>query len=379
MGARPLIAHVLYRLDTGGMENGVVNLINRMPAHECDHAIIALAGATEFARRIQRSDVTIHSIDKAPGKDPAAYLRLYRLLRRLRPAIVHTRNLGTVDCQVVAALARVPGRIHGEHGWHFSDLQGKSQRSIWLRRLCSPFVHRYVAMSRDIARWLSQVVGISAKRVTQIYNGADTSRFTPVGDLPPDLPWAAWKPRLTIGTVGRIEPTKNQVVLVEAFRRLLELVPDARSEFRLIIAGSGPGLEGLARTVQDAGIAELVWMPGARDDVPALMRAMDIFVLPSLNEGISNTILEAMACGRPVLAGRVGGNPELVVEGENGELFDPRQPEELARLLARYCAEPQLGARQGAAGRRRVAEKFTMDAMVAGYLGVYHQVMHGRD
>jgi sugar transferase (PEP-CTERM/EpsH1 system associated) len=379
MAAKPLIAHVLHRLDIGGMENGVVNLINRIPAADWDHAVIALSGVSEFARRIRRSDVSVHSIDKAPGKDPGAYGRLYRLLRKLRPNIVHTRNLGTVDCQAVAALAGVPGRIHGEHGWHFSDLQGKTARSLWLRRLSSPFVHRYIAMSRDLADWLSRVVGVNAKRVTQIYNGVDTERFTPRGDLPGDLPWAAQPPLFTIGTVGRIEPTKNQQVLLAAFARMLELVPNARAGVRLIIAGSGPGLDALVRAVQEAGLTDCVWLPGARDDVPALLRAIDVFVLPSLNEGISNTILEAMACGRPVLAGRVGGNPELIIPGANGELFDPRQPEELAQLLVRYWSDPPLAQRQGSAGRERVAEKFTMDAMVAGYVRVYHQVLHRQD
>lgn len=379
MAGKPLIAHVLHRLDIGGMENGVVNLINRIPAADWDHTVIALSGVSEFGRRIQRSDVSVHSIDKAPGKDPGAYGRLYRLLRKLRPNIVHTRNLGTVDCQAVAALAGVPGRIHGEHGWHFSDLQGKTVRSLWLRRLSSPFVHHYIAMSCDLADWLSRVVGVNAKRITQIYNGVDTERFTPEGGLPKDLPWAAQPPRFTIGTVGRIEPTKNQQVLLAAFGRMLELVPNARAGVRLIIAGSGPGLDALARAVNEAGLSDCVWLPGARDDISALLRAIDVFVLPSLNEGISNTILEAMACGRPVLAGRVGGNPELIVPGANGELFDPRQPEELAQLLVRYWSDPPLAQRQGAAGRERVAEKFTMDAMVAGYVRVYRQILHRQD
>ncbi len=377
--ARRLIAHVLYRLDTGGMENGVVNLINRMPLEYGDHTVITLAGATDFARRIERPGVAIHSIDKKPGKDPGAYLRLYQLLRRLRPTIVHTRNLGTLDCQAVAALAGVPGRIHGEHGWHYADLQGRASRTLLLRRLCSPFVHRYIAMSRDIAQWLSNVVGINAGRVSQIYNGVDAIRFSP--EVPPaeDLPWSgAPGRRFVIGTVGRIEPTKNQMLLVGALRRLLELVPNESANLRLIIAGAGPGLADLERAVHEAGVAGQVWLPGARSDVPRLMRAMDVFVLPSLNEGISNTILEAMACARPVLAGRVGGNPELVTEGGTGELFDPREPGGLARLLARYLEQPDLARRHGAAGRERVIREFTLDAMMAGYQGVYDKVMRER-
>jgi sugar transferase (PEP-CTERM/EpsH1 system associated) len=377
--ARPLIAHVLYRLDIGGMENGVVNLINRMPQQYGDHAVIALTGATDFARRITRPNVPVHSIDKAPGKDPGAYLRLYRLLRKIKPTIVHTRNLGTVDCQAVAALAGVPGRIHGEHGWHFADLQGRAKRSILLRRVTSPFIHRYIAMSRDLVRWLSSVVGIDEERITHIYNGVDAERFSPQAAPAADLPWSRAVARpFIIGTVGRLEPTKNQGLLLRAFQRLLELVPYEAPRLALIMAGAGPGRAELQRAVDAAGLAAQVWLPGARNDVAAIMRSLDVFVLPSLNEGISNTILEAMACGRPVLAGRVGGNPELVLPGTTGELFDVGEPEDLARQLARYVAEPDLVRRQGEAGRERVVRGFSLDAMVAGYAGVYEKLSHQR-
>src|SRR5690242_17573044 len=112
-----LIAHVINRLDVGGLENGLVNLVNRMPADRYRHAIVCMTDYTDFRRRVQREDVEVHAIGKRPGKDLGAYGRLWRLMKSLRPSVIHTRNLGTVDAQWVAFCAGVPRRVHGEHGW----------------------------------------------------------------------------------------------------------------------------------------------------------------------------------------------------------------------------------------------------------------------
>ena len=187
----PLIAHVIHRLDFGGLENGLVNLVNRMPADRYRHAVLCLSGFNpEFRKRIRREDVEVLSLDKQPGKDPGTYLRMWRLLRRLRPEVVHTRNLGTVDMQWIAALAGVPHRVHGEHGWEASDPQGLSTRSLRIRRACRPVIDRYVPMSRDIARWLEEQVGVDPARIRQLYSGVDTERFRPEEE-PSPLPLPA--------------------------------------------------------------------------------------------------------------------------------------------------------------------------------------------
>jgi glycosyltransferase involved in cell wall biosynthesis len=122
-------------------------------------------------------------------------------------------------------------------------------------------------------------------------------------------------------------------------------------------------------------VADQVWLAGPRDDVASLIRAMDVFVLPSLNEGISNTILEAMGTGRPVIAARVGGNGELVQSGVTGVLYDPGDEAALTGALVRYCEQPQLCAAHGAAGRRRVVERFSLDAMVGQYVALYQRLI----
>ena len=128
LAALPLIAHVVYRFDYGGLENGIVNLINATQGESFRHCVIALTEATDFRKRLQAPEVAVYEIGKKPGKDFGSYIRLYRLLRRLGPKILHTRNIGTLDCAVVGRLAGVSECIHGEHGWDVHDPDGRNRK-----------------------------------------------------------------------------------------------------------------------------------------------------------------------------------------------------------------------------------------------------------
>jgi sugar transferase (PEP-CTERM/EpsH1 system associated) len=371
--ASPLIAHIIYRLDVGGLENGVVNLINAMPAERFRHAIICLTDFSDFRKRIRRPDVQVFALKKRDGKDLGSYWRLFRLLRSLAPEIVHTRNLATLDYQVVAALASVPGRIHGEHGWDMIDLDGTNRKYNLLRRFMRLFVLRYIPLSVELDGWLRETVHVSPERITRIYNGVNTERFAPARRelLAPDRP-------IVIGTVGRMQTVKDQPTLARAFVRLNEMFPSLRGRLRLTMIGDGALRKDVQRVIEQAGLQQQVNLPGACEDVPGQLRAMDIFVLPSIAEGISNTILEAMATGLPVVATRVGGNAELVVEGETGLLAPPSDPDALAKAIGMYVADPALARRHGAAGRNRVLRDFSMDRMLRRYLAVYDEVLTGR-
>lgn len=377
MPAVPLIAHVVHRLDYGGLENGLVNLVNHLPEQRYRHAIVCLAGYSEFRGRIRHPDVEVLSIDKKPGKDPAAYARLWRTFRKLQPDIVHSRNLGTVDTQWVAAAAGVKCRMHGEHGWEAGDPNGLSRRAIRIRRGCAPAIQRFIAVSRDIATWLHEKIGVSRPRITQIYNGVDVGRFNPEDPAAADLPWRSCgdRPSVVIGTVARLDPVKNHLVLVEAFRRVVAGTAAAGIDLRLVIVGEGPMRAQIESCAHAAGVADRIWLTGARDDVPELMRAMDVFVLPSLNEGISNTLLEAMASGLPVVASRVGGNPEIVADGRCGTLYEPKESTALAAALHDYVLHRSRRAEAGRASRAHVVEHFSLQSMVRRYAAAYDAML----
>ncbi len=373
----PLIAHVIYRLDVGGLENGLVNLINRIPADRFRHAIVSLTDYSTFRQRIQRDDVPVFALHKPPGNNPATLVRLWRLLRQLRPDIIHTRNLGALDAMLPALLAGVRVRIHGEHGRDVDDLDGANARRQIMRRLFRPFVHQYIAVSRDLGSYLQQKIGVPASRIAQIYNGVDSERFHPAGERRDEVPHAdfAGPGHFVIGSVGRMQDVKDPLTLARAFMRLMQIVPGAEQRLRLVMVGDGPLRARALLALTEAGVAQYAWLPGNRNDVAQIMRSFDLFVLPSLAEGISNTILEAMASGLPVLATAVGGNPELIQSGVTGTLVPRDDPESMARAMCAYAESAELCRRHGREGRDTIEHKFGMDAMVNAYMAVYDRLL----
>jgi sugar transferase (PEP-CTERM/EpsH1 system associated) len=375
--SRPLVAHVLHRFDTGGLENGVVNLINRLPTDRFRHAIVALTEITDFRRRIQRDDVQFIALHKPPGQGFWMFPRMRRVLCDMKPAIVHTRNLGALEMAVPAAWAGVPVRIHGEHGWDINDPDGTSRKFRLVRRAYRPFVHQYIALSRHLQHYLLDHVGVPPQRVAQLYNGVDTHRFRPAGaergavSGSPFNDLGLWR----VGTVGRLSPIKDQVLLARAFVRALEWSPEARSRMRLVLAGSGPLQPQIEQVLAEAGASPLAWLAGDRSDIPDLMRGLDAFALPSLNEGISNTILEAMATALPVVATRVGGNVELLEEGVTGRLVPPREVDTLARALLDDFLDPASARQRGQRARADVERRFSLDGMVAAYGDLYERLL----
>ncbi len=374
---RPLIVHVLYRLQVGGLENGVVNLVNQLPADRYRHAIVCLTESTEFRNRIQRDDVAVYEMHKNPGQDLGNWKRLYRLFRKIHPTVVHTRNIGCLEAQIPAWLAGVPCRVHGEHGWDISDPNGNNRKYQWLRRLHSPLIHRFIALSKELENYLVRRAHINANKVSRIYNGVDNRRFHP-GESDALPQGFASSDSIVFGTVGRMHGVKDQVNLCRAFVQLCQQQANLAPRLRLVMVGDGPLQQKCAQLLAEADLAGRAWLAGNQDKVANIMRAFDVFVLPSQAEGISNTILEAMACGLPVIATDVGGNGELVDVGHTGTLVPANDPQALAEAMAIYANDPQMRQQQGENGRGRINERFSMAQMLAAYGGVYEQLMEQR-
>lgn len=363
------VAHVLYRFAIGGLENGVVNLINRLPRERYRHYILCLTDYDPaFAARIVSGNCELFALDKREGQDFAIWGRAHALLRRLRPQVLHTRNFAALELQLAGIAAGVHGRVHGEHGWDVQDLDGTNRKHRFVRRALGLGVQRFIALSRDLERYLVRDVGIRPGKVVQIYNGVDDKVFVP-------RPRDPGRP-VVVGTVGRMKTVKNQTFLVESFVTLLTRRPELRERMRLRLVGSGPLLAQCQTLLERAGLAERADIVGDSDRVAEELNAMDLFVLPSLAEGISNTILEAMAAGLPVIATATGGNPELIADGTTGRLVGVNDTAALVAALAAYVDDAELRARHGAAARARVEREFSMAKMVDAYDAVYQSLAH---
>jgi sugar transferase (PEP-CTERM/EpsH1 system associated) len=369
------IVHVVHRFDTGGMENGMVNLFNTLPPERFRHTVVALTDYSGFRHRITAQRVDFHALNRPPGHSTGWALRLWRLLRRLRPDLVHTRNLAALEAQFVAAAAGVRATVHGEHGRDVFDLYGRNWKYNLLRRAARPLVSNYLAVSRDLEAWLQRDIGVPPHKLHQVYNGVDSVKFHPRSGPRPDF---AHPESIVFGSVGRMVEVKNYSLLVRAFIQLMRQQPDRAERARLVIVGAGPTRDACIAMLQGAGLAHLAWLPGERDDIAAVMQALDVFVLPSKNEGISNTILEAFASGLPVIATAVGGNVELVESGANGLLVPPDNLDEMVQALLFYLDSPARIDAHGNTARQRAEQRFSIPAMARAYAAVYEQTLEKR-
>jgi len=362
------IVHVVHRFDTGGMENGMVNLFNTLSPERYRHTVVALTDFSDFRHRITAQRVDFHALHRAPGHGLGWAVRLWKLLRRLKPDLVHTRNLAALEAQFVAAAAGIRDTVHGEHGRDVFDLYGRNWKYNLLRRAARPFVSNYISVSRDLETWLRVVIHVPPRKLHQIYNGVDSVKFHPRTGPRPDF---AHPDSIVFGSVGRMVEVKDYPTLTAAFIQLIRQQPERAERARLVIVGDGPARDTCQALLQGAGLAHLAWLPGERHDIPDIMQALDVFVLPSRNEGISNTILEALASGLPVIATAVGGNLELVEDGVNGMLVTPGDVAGLAQALLGYLDAPARIAEHGANARQWAEQRFSIPAMAEAYATVY--------
>ena len=364
------VMHVVNYLNYGGMEFGILKLIAGLGSAQFEHRFCT-------TRRFDPGFVRAYSLedklDVAAGSGSGLQFPLFRLrriFRRYRPHIVHTRNWGALEAVPAARLAGVPVVIHSEHGYEVDTLAGLPLRQRLFRKMAYGMTDAVCAVTRELRDFHARQGWIAPDRIRVIYNGVDTERFTPNpsvrervrGELgiSPDT--------LLIGSVGRLVPIKDYATLLRAAEELRSQSID----LHVLLVGSGPELLPLQQQVAATdSLHGRVHFAGASDRVPELLQAMDAFVLPSKGEGMSNTLLEAMASALPVLATDVGGNPEVMGELEAGFLFRPGDVGRLAQLLSVLARNPQSRQTLGSTARHRVLTQFSLKAMISQYRDLY--------
>lgn len=356
----------------------VVQLINQLPAHEFRHTVLSVTDIDPvFAQRIPNKGVELIALNKPPGQPFALYPKAWHVLRRLRPDVVHSCNLAALEFMPVAALARVPRRVHAEHGMDIGEISGKAGRYLTLRKLYKPFVHDYIAVSAALNDYLQAALGVSSEHLHHIPNGVDTHAFRPRvrGDaLPPDYPFHPDR-HWVMGTVGRQVDIKNPLLLVEAFIALRRSEEAGTERMRLALVGDGPLNGPIRERMRAAGLEDQLWLPGVRADIAPILRALDCFVLPSLSEATSCTLQEAMATGLPIVATNVGGNADLLEHGTCGSLVPSGDAQTLAAQILHHF---QCGAHnpQAAAALASVRERYALRAVLERYRTVFLGLPH---
>jgi sugar transferase (PEP-CTERM/EpsH1 system associated) len=374
------ILHVVHSLEVGGLENGLVNLLNALDPERFEHSVCCLTKSGKFAERIASAGIKIVELDLPAGRFRFPLFRLAGLFREISPHIIHSRGWATVDATFAARLAPGAALIHGEHGRDLVDKNGDNWKRNQIRRLVGFNVDRYVVVCDFFRSWLSRTCGVAAHKIVHIPNGVDTNRFYPKAGCSAaqdGFSNADWKRTLNVspeavilGSIGRLDPVKDFPTLLKGFAEISRQHPEAV----LVIVGDGPIRADLVRISNEYGLGASVKWLGERRDIPALLRQFDLFVQTSAFEGMSNTILEAMASGLPVVATDTGGNAELVKNGENGALIPVADVSALIRALGNYLRNPALRTGHGAQSRRRAQDDFDLSKMVACYSELYESV-----
>ena len=370
LSRRPIrVLHVLHTFSAGGLENGVVNIINHSPDHVI-HELCFLSSAGEFLARLERR-VVYHELHKRDGNDVRTLLRLRQLFQRRDIDIVHTRNWAAFDGVLAACFTRRPILVHGEHGRDVTDPEGLVKRRNIARRALAFRTRRFVAVSRNLYDWLHATVRVPEAKLVFIPNGVDTERFQPKRQNSLRRELGIGEDEFVVGTVGRLDPVKNHECLIDAIR---DLNVSGSQKVRLVIVGDGPRRSHLERMLESFPFSPKPLLIGFRPDVENVYAAFDVFVLPSFAEGMSNTLLEAMACGLPVVCTAVGGNVELVEDCKRGTLIPSDDKLALANALLEYARSPERRVTDGANARSFVVDHFSLQRMVDQYVRLYESV-----
>jgi len=365
--ARLKILHVVFSLEPGGMENGLVNIARRLDPEEFEIHVCCLERGGAFVERlIEPGNLSI--LNKDPGFSPRIVYQLARVISRVKPHVVHSHNLGPL---IYSSLATAMGLshplLHGEHGIPVAQRKKKFMRQ---RRFFYRCCKRVQAVSRGLRQDLIDF-GMPAEKIIVVLNGIETERFAP---LPSQI--ARERIRLplqgpVLGIVGRFDRSKRHLDVIEAFNHLSKEFPSAQ----LLMVGDGGDIRAeVISRVASSPAANRIHLAGFQKEPQIFYPAMDLLVSTSISEGLSNVILEAMSCGIPVLAHTACGNSELIINGENGITTDLATVDDLLKALKNILADSEKLSRMGQSARKHVVEHFFIEGAVQNYAKLYREM-----
>lgn len=347
-----------------GGQNQVLLTVNGLRARGDRAALVAHPNG-ELRRRAAEG-LELIPIAPRTEMDLTAAWRLARVLKRLHPDVVHAHDPHGVAMAALARLFAGPDATFALVASRRVDFHLKGNSfSRWKYRQVDCFI-----AASDAIRTMLVADGVAPGDVVTVHEGIDVDRVAAAARvnvhaelwLPTDAP--------VVGNVAALVPHKGQRHLIDAMRIVLQSVPDAR----LVILGEGELRESLERHVHDLHLDKHVFLAGFRLDVPGMIKGFDLFVMSSVTEGLGTSLLDAMACGRAIVATTAGGMPEVVVDGETGLLVPPRDDRTLAEAIIQLLTNRPLRERMGEAGLARVREQFSVERMVEETAGVYARV-----
>jgi glycosyltransferase involved in cell wall biosynthesis/peptidoglycan/xylan/chitin deacetylase (PgdA/CDA1 family) len=369
--AKARVLHLIWALDLGGAERQVVEIVRRLDRSRFEPLVGCLVKKGRWGEALEKEGVRVVDLAKRPGFDLRLLGRLVRLLRAEKVSVVHTHAFTAATWgRLAAALARTPVVVAHEHSAFSLD----SRQRRFVDRALIPATDRWVAVSQALARDLVRQEGLPRPRVVVVRNGIPLPAPEPEGLRRAAAlrdEWRSGRFETLVGTVGRLEVRKG----LEVFLQAVAVLAPSHPTLRAVVVGEGPLGGRLENQARELGLGDRVLFTGRRDDVPEVLRALDVFALPSHTEGLSISLLEAAASGRPIVATDVGGNPEVVEDGMTGLLVPPGDPGAFAAGVARILTAPGGGGELGARAAERVRTRFSAEGMVGRIEDLYEDVL----
>lgn len=376
------VLYLIGTLDVGGAERHVVEVVRRLDKTVFQPSVCTLSPGRALKPQVEAAGVRVHVVDfrglkRGPFKAIAVanrFFALVRFLRRERFDIVHGYLFHAYVLGAFAGrLARVPVIIASRRSLSYFK-RGKPLYLI-VERLANRMTDLLIPNSEAVRRDVLEHENVRPEKIVVIHNGIDPAPYALSGagaNIRSEFGISAASP--VVGLIANFIHYKGHLDFLEAAARV-------RAEFsgaKFLFVGDGPLRSDIERRIAESGLNEHVVLAGTRQDVPDLLGAMDISVLPSHEEGFSNTILESMAAGKPVVATSVGGNPEAVEDGVTGFLVPPRDPAALAAAVLELLRNPGRAREMGRAGRDRVEREFRTDQMIERLEAVYTRLMDAK-
>lgn len=358
------LLHVVLEMGIGGLQRLITDTTLAMDRDRFNIEVVCLDELGCFAEVLQAEGVKV-SLLRRHDRHLAFYpFRLARFMRQRNSHVVHMHPGSFIFGILAAQLARVPVTIYTEHGRGVPEHPLRTLED----RVSGIFVDRIIAVSKELELYLADAIKLPARKICTVINGIRTVEFAHRPKNPKLLAEFGISPDTRVlGTVARLDPIKDQMTMLRAFQAVRERIPNVR----LLMIGDGPARPELEAYAVASGIEKSVTITGQRNDVPALINLFDVFLLTSLREGTSISLLEAMSSGVAPIVTNVGGNPAIVNDGIDGLLVEPRNPNALAEAIIALLLDDNRRQSIASAAAAKIQAHYSIEHMVRQYVAIY--------
>lgn len=368
---RKKIAYIVHSLNPGGTERLAADMSTAL-SEKLDISVICLDEPGLWADSVREKGIPVHAFYRQPGLDLRLPIKLAGFARKNRIDLFHAHQCTP---WFYAGLARIfcprVKLLFEEHGRLYPEVLNR-KRIVFNKLLLQHLTTRAVAVSRDVKKRLHVYEGMDFERINVVYNGAKPTDRMGEGQIKTLREQFGFKEHeMVVGTVGRLDPIKNLPLFIRGFKRIKAEVPDLRG----IIIGDGPLFSDIAEMLRSLGLEKDIVLTGYRSDAAALMNLMDIFILVSFSEGTSMALLESMSLGIPSIVTDVGGNPEIVTNGETGWVIPSDDQNAFEKALHGTLLDVEKRSRMGTAAQRLFWDRFTFTRMIEQYCTIYDELM----